>query len=132
MNKIELSAPTNFAPLISKATEVAKNSNCRYLFPWLCTFQSVLCFSLYIVSFRSQSVQKFIILLILTDGMVSDMGDTIDAIIEASACPLSIVIIGVGPNYAKEKMEFLDSDGVVLKSVDNKRSSKRDIVQYVP
>jgi hypothetical protein len=64
--------------------------------------------------------------------MISDMSDTVDAIIVASACPLSIVIIGVGPSYAKEKMEFLDSDDVTLKSADGKRSAKRDIVQYVP
>ena len=35
-------------------------------------------------------------LLLLTDGVLSDMSSTIDAIVRASNYPLSIIIVGVG------------------------------------
>jgi vacuolar-type H+-ATPase subunit F/Vma7 len=44
----------------------------------------------------SQNNQKYIILLIITDGVISDMDDTIDEIVKGSSLPLSIIIIGVG------------------------------------
>ena len=40
--------------------------------------------------------QQYTILLILTDGKIDDMQETIDEIVDASDLPLSIVIIGVG------------------------------------
>lgn len=44
----------------------------------------------------SQYNQQYTILLILTDGAIMDMQQTIDAIVAASGLPLSIVIVGVG------------------------------------
>ena len=38
----------------------------------------------------------YYILLILTDGIIIDMKETIDCIVEASNLPLSIVIVGIG------------------------------------
>jgi hypothetical protein len=40
-------------------------------------------------------------LLLITDGKIMDMDETIEAIIDASLLPLSIVIAGVGPEFEK-------------------------------
>ena len=47
---------------------------------------------------RSLSVhpQNYYVLLIITDGVISDMNDTLAAIVHASSLPMSIIIIGVG------------------------------------
>lgn len=48
----------------------------------------------------AQSIQqcrdKYLILLIITDGEINDMESTIGLIVQASALPLSILIVGVG------------------------------------
>jgi len=46
----------------------------------------------------SQDKHKYLILLILTDGDISDMQATKDEIVKATELPLSILIIGVGDN----------------------------------
>jgi hypothetical protein len=46
--------------------------------------------------FLSQQQQKYLVLLIITDGEINDLNQTIDAIIRASHQPLSIIIVGVG------------------------------------
>eukprot|EP00478_Filoreta_tenera_P000314 GABV01000314.1.p1 GENE.GABV01000314.1~~GABV01000314.1.p1 ORF type:complete len:367 (+),score=115.60 GABV01000314.1:230-1330(+) len=62
--------------------------------------------------------QHYRVLLILTDGIINDLNQTIDAIVEASFLPLSIVIVGVG-NADFSAMNFLDSDDKVLESSKN-------------
>jgi len=47
--------------------------------------------------------------LILTDGDIHDMKDTINWIVRGSNSPLSIVIIGIG-NSSFENMVVLDAD----------------------
>lgn len=48
-------------------------------------------------------------MLVLTDGVISDMDQTKAAIVEASSLPMSIIIVGVGgANF--EMMEELDAD----------------------
>ncbi|KAL3856295.1 hypothetical protein ACJMK2_011066 [Sinanodonta woodiana] len=64
--KIHLSGPTNFAPLIKKGIEIVKKLN------------------------------KYHILLIIADGQINEEDPTIEAIVEASKYPMSIVVIGVG------------------------------------
>jgi vacuolar-type H+-ATPase subunit F/Vma7 len=44
----------------------------------------------------NQQNQKYNILLIITDGIISDMQSTIDEIVDGSSLPLSIIIVGVG------------------------------------
>jgi hypothetical protein len=66
------------------------------------------------------------VLLILTDGGVADMAETIDAIIEASTQPMSIIIVGIGAGDFKN-MELLDCDGGRISRED--RAAARDIVQ---
>eukprot|EP01129_Flabellula_baltica_P008548 TRINITY_DN340_c0_g1_i4.p1 TRINITY_DN340_c0_g1~~TRINITY_DN340_c0_g1_i4.p1 ORF type:complete len:763 (-),score=172.10 TRINITY_DN340_c0_g1_i4:17-2305(-) len=78
----------------------------------------------------SQENQQYFILLILTDGIINDMDQTIDQIVAATSLPLSIVIVGVG-NENFEKMEVLDADEVPLRSSSGKLM-ERDIVQFVP
>ncbi|CAJ1930913.1 unnamed protein product [Cylindrotheca closterium] len=67
--------------------------------------------------------QSYSILLILTDGDVSDLEDTKQAIKYASSAPLSIVIVGVGDEDFS-KMQWLDDFHVEDDEV-------RDIVQFV-
>jgi vacuolar-type H+-ATPase subunit F/Vma7 len=40
--------------------------------------------------------KSYFILLILTDGIINDMKDTINEIVEGSSLPISIVIVGIG------------------------------------
>ena len=70
-------------------------------------------------------------MLILTDGKIDDMQETIDEIVTASALPLSIVIVGVG-NADFSSMEKLDADEAPLYSYKHKLYCNRDIVQFVP
>lgn len=48
-------------------------------------------------------------LLILTDGEITDMDDTIKAIVDASFLPMSIIIVGIG-SADFTNMEILDAD----------------------
>ncbi len=41
-------------------------------------------------------MNKYYILLIITDGLINDMEDTTDEIVRASGLPISIIIVGVG------------------------------------
>lgn len=70
------------------------------------------------------------VLLLLTDGEIHDMQQTITAIVEASVLPLSIIIVGLGTDDFTN-MEILDSDGQSLRD-SHGRSAVRDIVQFVP
>lgn len=74
-------------------------------------------------------VQAYLILLILTDGEINDLGAAKLEVIKASRLPLSIVIIGVG-DAEFAKMDELDSDDSELTA--GGRKAKRDSVQFVP
>lgn len=73
---------------------------------------------------------QYFILLIITDGEITDLDQTRQAIVNASNLPMSIIIVGVGEANFKA-MEFLDGDSGVLKSVTGEPAA-RDIVQFVP
>jgi len=100
-----LSGPTLFRPLMEGAHYLANAANC------------------------SQENQKYTVLLVLTDGVINDMDQTIDAVIAASGLPLSVVIIGVGSADFTD-MNALDSDKQLLKH--GSKTAVRDIVQFVP
>lgn len=74
--------------------------------------------------------QQYFILLIITDGVISDMDETRHAVVQASKLPMSIIIVGVG-NADFAAMEFLDGDSRVLHSYTGEEAA-RDIVQFVP
>ncbi|KAG0213436.1 Copine-5 [Mortierella sp. GBA30] len=97
---VELYGPTNFAPVITYATEIAKQSE--------------------------KHVGGYTVLLILTDGAITDMNDTIGAIRKATRHPMSIIIVGIG-RAQFTNMNILDGD-------DEDRTAfkkSRDIVQFV-
>lgn len=76
------------------------------------------------------SPQQYFILLIITDGVISDMEETRHAVVQASKLPMSIIIVGVG-NADFAAMEFLDGDSRMLRSHTGEEAA-RDIVQFVP
>jgi hypothetical protein len=78
----------------------------------------------------TQQDQNYYILLIITDGVIHDMQNTIDLIVASSTLPLSIVIVGVGSADFQD-MEVLDADNTPLKARNGKHMS-RDIVHFVP
>ena len=102
--QVQLSGPTLFAGIIRSASQIAVQSY--------------------------QETRTYTILLIITDGIINDMRDTIDAIVAASRLPLSIIIIGVG-NADFAAMDELDADEVPLVSTTG-RKMERDLVQFVP
>lgn len=81
---------------------------------------------------KAQEEKKniYYILLILTDGGIHDMRQTIDEIIECSELPLSIIIIGIGDGDFKN-MEILDADDTPLYHSNGTSTYLRDIVQFV-
>lgn len=105
VRNVTLAGPTNFTPLIRNAMRVSSAVPV------------------------SQLSQHFSILLILTDGIISDLPSTIDAIIESSYnTPMAIVIVGIGDaNF--DSMKRLDGDDHSLRS-DSGRQAKYDIVQF--
>eukprot|EP01034_Spumella_vulgaris_P025881 gene25881-32387_t len=104
LRSVMLSGPTLFGPLITAAAHTAASANC------------------------CQEKQKYTILLILTDGVVNDLEQTVAAVVAASFTPLSIVIVGVGGADFAE-MHALDSDEKML--THSGTTAARDIVQFV-
>ena len=99
--KLTFAGPTEFAPIINAVISRIKDNPLEYH-----------------------------ILMILTDGVIDDLQETIDALVEASFQPLSVIIIGIGDADFK-KMEILDGDEVPLISSNGKKRV-RDLVQFVP
>lgn len=99
---MQLFGPTNFSPVILNTVEIAR---------------------LY------QDGKHYFVLLIITDGIISDMQATIRAIIQAAKLPISIIIVGVG-NADFSAMDELDGDDTRL-NLDGVYA-ERDIVQFVP
>ena len=80
IQKIQLSGPTYFAPIIRMIGNMASSLKSSYS-----------------------------ILLLLTDGVILDLENTKEEIVRASLLPLSIIIVGVG-NENFSAMEVLDGD----------------------
>lgn len=78
----------------------------------------------------NQNNQNYNILLILTDGDIQDMRDTVDLVVKGSHYALSIIIVGIG-SYTFERMKELDADEEPLFDSRGTRM-ERDIVQFVP
>ena len=77
-----------------------------------------------------ENYNNYNILMILTDGIIEDMDETINSLVEASFLPISIIIIGIG-NADFSNMDVLDADDEPL--IDsNGRKADRDLVQFVP
>ena len=79
---------------------------------------------------NNKNYNQYHILMILTDGIIEDTDETINALVEASFLPISVIIIGIG-NADFSNMDILDADEEPL--IDDKnRKSARDLVQFVP
>ncbi|XP_070809327.1 copine-2 isoform X1 [Pituophis catenifer annectens] len=103
---IRFYGPTNFSPIINHVARFAAQAT------------------------QQESASQYFILLIITDGVISDMDETRHAVVQASRLPMSIIIIGVG-NADFAAMEFLDADNRMLRSYTGEEAV-RDIVQFVP
>jgi hypothetical protein len=69
------------------------------------------------------------VFIIITDGEIHDMKETIDIIVQLSQFPVSIIIIGVGEDDFSN-MRRLDGDNDRLRSSSG-QLAVRDIVQFV-
>eukprot|EP01083_Nonionella_stella_P092710 259600_1 len=106
LGKVQLYGPTYFSEILSNAA--AKSMG-------IC----------------DQNNQSYNILLIITDGVINDMQRSVDAIVDATALPLSIIIVGVG-DADFSNMDTLDADDEPLRHSRTGKYMIRDIVQFVP
>ncbi|XP_048203808.1 copine-5 isoform X2 [Perognathus longimembris pacificus] len=102
LRTVQLYGPTNFAPVV---THVARSAA------------------------AVQDGSQYSVLLIITDGVISDMAQTKEAIVNAAKLPMSIIIVGVGQAEFDAMVE-LDGDDVRISS--RGKLAERDIVQFVP
>ena len=102
LDKMTFSGPTFFSPIINRVIETIRIKE-NYL--------------------------EYNILLLLTDGEIDDMEATIDALVEGSFLPLSVIIVGIG-NADFSKMVALDGNDTPLMS-SQKIKGLRDIVQFI-
>nr|POE70425.1 protein bonzai 3 [Quercus suber] len=106
LHNVALAGPTLFGPVINTAAQIAGQS----------------------ISYNSS---KYFVLLIITDGVITDLQETKDALVRASDLPLSILIVGVGGADFRE-IEVLDADNGRRLESSTSRVATRDIVQFVP
>ena len=107
LDKIYFSGPTCFAPIIKKIISEMKKEN---------------------------DILEYHVLMILTDGKIDDFEDTVDALVEGSFLPLSVIIVGIGDNKDNPDFKFmerLDGDDIPIVSRNGKKR-QRDLVQFVP
>ncbi|KAJ7196923.1 hypothetical protein O6H91_11G039500 [Diphasiastrum complanatum] len=104
LRHVALAGPTLFAPVINMAASIAS----EYL---------------------SQEKKRYFVLLIITDGVITDSGPSITALVKASTLPLSVFIVGVGGADFSE-MEILDSEKHGMVTPDG-QLAVRDIVHFV-
>ncbi|KAJ3611396.1 hypothetical protein NHX12_021411 [Muraenolepis orangiensis] len=104
--RVKLYGPTSFSPIIHHVASFARQA------------------------MEQNNASQYFILLMITDGVITDMDQTVSAIVQASRLPMSIIIVGVGQEDFGA-MEFLDSDDKVLCSPGGQLAF-RDIVQFVP
>jgi hypothetical protein len=71
LKNVTLSGPTLFGPTIEEAIKVAKIN-------------------------KMQGSLSYIVLLIMTDGLINDLSETIELLFQATHLPISIIIVGIG------------------------------------
>jgi hypothetical protein len=103
LDKIDFFHPTLFSPLINHIISEIK---------------------------KEDDISEYHVLMILTDGIIDDFQETVDALVEASFLPLSVIIVGIG-DADFTKMNVLDGDDDPLISSSG-RKRQRDLVQFVP
>ncbi|XP_059156094.1 copine-3-like [Physella acuta] len=110
IRQVQLRGPTNVAPIIKHVARFAEDSQAKET--------------------ERDGATMYFILLLLTDGDLTDMDDVKNEIVRASSLPMSIIIVGIGQADFR-LMEKLDGDDGVLKSTKGV-PTERDIVQFVP
>jgi len=103
LGSVQLYGPTNFSPVIQHVTREASR--------------------------HRRDASNFFVLLIITDGVTTDLEATKAAIVQASSLPMAIIIVGVGAEDFSA-MDELDSDDALLEDSTG-RKAERDIVQFV-
>jgi len=103
LSSVKLWGPTNFGPILQTTNNIIKAENNKL---------------------------KYHILMILTDGMIDDVDNTINELVNGSFLPLSVIIIGIG-NADFSAMKVLDADENPLISSGGVKAA-RDLVQFVP
>merc|ERR1719411_1919349 len=98
LNSVQLYGPTNFSPVIRHVARFAE------------AYQ--------------HDPSNYFVLLIITDGLITDFDETKALLRRISRLPMSIIIVGVGDEDFSE-MEELDGDE------EKRRNDSRDIVQFV-
>ncbi|TST85770.1 Copine-5 [Bagarius yarrelli] len=102
LKTVQLYGPTNFAPVVNHVARYAA---------------------------AVQDGSQYFVLLIITDGVISDMAQTKEAIVNGAKLPMSIIIVGVGQAEFDAMVE-LDGDDIRISS--RGKLAERDIVQYLP
>ena len=72
---------------------------------------------------------NYYILLIISDGLIGDIDETIDSIIEASKFPISFIIVGIGADVSNDMKTLNGENGKLISSKGEVLN--KDIVQYV-
>ena len=101
-----LSGPTNFAPSLSAAMNMASRH-------------------------QTEESNTYTIMLIITDGLITDMQATINALVTASVLPISVLIVGVG-DADFSGMEALDGDTQGLVSATTTTTTTTTPCQWPP
>ncbi|KAL2085743.1 hypothetical protein ACEWY4_019063 [Coilia grayii] len=104
--QVKLFGPTNFSPIINHVARFAHQAASQ------------------------KTASEYFVLLIITDGVITDMDQTCAAIVNAARLPMSIIIVGVG-RADFDAMEVLDGDDSRLRAPSGEVAA-RDIVQFVP
>ncbi|KAF0035121.1 hypothetical protein F2P81_012879, partial [Scophthalmus maximus] len=99
LKTVQLYGPTNFAPVVNHVARYAA---------------------------AVQDGSQYFVLLIITDGVISDMAQTKEAIVNGAKLPMSIIIVGVGQAEFDAMVE-LDGDDIRISS--RGKLAERDIVQ---
>ena len=102
LDKIILSSPSSICPIIDKFKEEIK---------------------------KSSNPKDFNVLMIITDGCISDYKEVIDSVIEDQNLPMCINIIGIGAHPPKQ-MKRLNGDFGSIKSSDKKKKLERKVLNY--
>eukprot|EP00397_Hematodinium_sp_SG-2012_P011305 GEMP01011441.1.p1 GENE.GEMP01011441.1~~GEMP01011441.1.p1 ORF type:complete len:579 (+),score=97.41 GEMP01011441.1:92-1828(+) len=102
LQHVSLAGPTLFAPIFYQTIQAAQ-------------------------SYQQINPYCYNILLVITDGAIHDLEESMQAVVVASRLPISIIIVGVG-NADFSSMNALDADGGELQ----KKGQLHDNVQFVP
>ncbi len=102
LTKISLSGPTVICPIIDNFKNIIKNN---------------------------QSISIYNVLMIITDGIIDDIGNVIDSVVDAQSLPLSINIIGIGEKPTEE-MRTLNLERGPLYDSKNRRMDRK-VVTYI-